>query len=800
MDPNGLGSEVVTLNTDPLKSLSSTHSSILPKQLSGPELSQLHHAFAHSSIFGKQSSKDQEGEGQAQERDNPQRMVHNLFENPNGDPCFQLLQGYSAPAKSLPEPPMVPFSVPVYPVQQPSRKNDLPFQGVGDPDEGYENAGTVDAVLGEASLGFSVQSPPELGTENLHGRIGFERSHSSSASEYLAGLEYTSGDKRDSLDNERNITERSVHINVDIRHVLHEAHNRNPRLHGQGDSSTAMGVGDTIFTSAEFKRIYKDLIRQHQPNVVVLTETRVSGQKAHQIVSNLGFPKFHTFEPMGYLGGGDFNEILSPDEKWGVRDASLSRIKDFQDCLDACGLTDMGFSGPKYTWYNKRPNGQIVFERSDHNPMLLRSRPSQGNRNAQPFRCERIWINHLDFLNVLQEAWGTIGNLSSKLGVLKNKAIEWNKVSLGNIFQKKKTLIRRLNSTGTAINSRPSPQLALLEQELSNQYREVLLTEEELWASKARIDWLQLGDGNSKFFLTSVISRRRQNRILGLKNNVGEWIHDPVEIKSLIVSYFVDCFSPSQVFYIPSHICHPNAHLALSGIDCNIPNLEEVKSALWDLKPFKSARVDGFQPGFFQKYWDIVDTSISNKIQEVKEPVIVNWQTPPKGWWKINIDGSCFTPSDDIVAGGVIRDHCGNWILGFSKYIGVGSILCAELWSVLFGLELARRAEGVNIIVESDSLVAINLINDLNMPSSHHYFPLISRYRSFLALFNEVRFTHKFREVNQVADTLAKYGVQSKCDLTCFRMAPPFLAHVFWRDYFGHSFIRGSSSVVIDAG
>ncbi|KAF7816694.1 reverse transcriptase [Senna tora] len=887
-----------------------------------------------------------------------------------------------------------------------------------------------------------------------------------------------------------------------------------------------------------------------------------------------------------WLVGGDFNEILSSDEKWG---------------------------GPKFTWCNKRPNGQIVFERldrflgnaawvnlfphsvnfhlprirSDHNPMLLRSRPIQGNRNARPFRCERIWINHPDFLNVVQEAWGPSGNLSSKLVALKIKAIEWNRVSLGNIFHKKKILTRRLNGIGIAMNSRPSPQLALLEQELSIQYRKILLSEEELWASKARLDWLHLGDGNTKFLLTSVINRRRQNRILGLKNNMGEWIQDPVEIKNMIVNYFIECFSHSQVTDFPSHLCHPNAHSALSGVNCSIPNLDEIKRALWDLKPFKAAGVDGFQPGFFQKYWDIVGITIINKIQEcdrksveavnrvlssflamsglmvneskssiwfspnssddersmilnaipfrrsvspgtylgfplgkgtkkrdyeniinkirdkefhkpwakvcaarmslnsgkgsvlgkclkvgsewvikgtktilnsgcntnfwlaewstlgnirstisgslnlgeealtvadlripsdkwnwdqfsfvfldsikkfinavpfgasnssdksvwkfdskgvftlnsaykaiesskcspsspnltwiwklkchrrqkffiwlcvkdalphksnlfhrginlnafcslcgnqiesmehifklcpvsskvwefaapnlnfildddmvswirknsfastqvqfqvphgtlfiyvlqqiwffrnnaifnnkdfdvplcfrnalskaaefshlagnfgsglVKEPVIIKWQVPPEGWWKINTDGSCHTPSYDIAAGGVIRDHSGNWILGFSKYIGGGPILCAELWAILFGLEQARRIGGAKVIVESDSLAAINLISDLNIPASHHYFPIISRCRSSLALFDDATLTHKFREVNQVADALAKFVVQSKCELTCFQSAPPFLAQAFWSDYFGHSFFRGRSFSFIDAG
>ncbi|KAF7809368.1 reverse transcriptase [Senna tora] len=60
-----------------------------------------------------------------------------------------------------------------------------------------------------------------------------------------------------------------------------------------------------------------------------------------------------------------------------------------------------------------------------------------------------------------------------------------------------------------------------------------------------------------------------------------------------------------------------------------------------------------------------------------KAPVLVSWISPPTGWW--NIDGSCTSLSNNIAAGVIIRDYCGNWVLGFSKFLGGGTILCAEL-------------------------------------------------------------------------------------------------------------------------
>ncbi|KAF7816695.1 hypothetical protein G2W53_030664 [Senna tora] len=264
-----VSSELIKLQLD----VSSVKKALYSMDPNGLENETPHHAIPHPPVSDKQGPKDQEGKRQAQERNNSQRMVRDLPENSNGDPCLQLLQGLPASTESFPKARVVPLPVSVRALQRPSSKADIPFQGLGEPDGGYENAGTVDAVLGKAGVGCSVQSSPESGTEGLHGCVGSERPHPGPASEYYAGSEYPSGDKRspisskttggvlreyhgaNSLDSERDATERSIHNNFyvspnrkRVRHVLYEARNRNSRLHDQGDPSTAMGVGDTVFS------------------------------------------------------------------------------------------------------------------------------------------------------------------------------------------------------------------------------------------------------------------------------------------------------------------------------------------------------------------------------------------------------------------------------------------------------------------------------------------------------------------------------------------------------------------------
>lgn len=65
------------------------------------------------------------------------------------------------------------------------------------------------------------------------------------------------------------------------------------------------------------------------------------------------------------LFGGDFNEILSYDEKEGGADSERRAIFDFRDTLDECCLRDLGFEGQWYTWERGLTASTMVRERLD---------------------------------------------------------------------------------------------------------------------------------------------------------------------------------------------------------------------------------------------------------------------------------------------------------------------------------------------------------------------------------------------------------------------------------------------------
>ncbi|XP_061338257.1 uncharacterized protein LOC133285098 [Gastrolobium bilobum] len=81
--------------------------------------------------------------------------------------------------------------------------------------------------------------------------------------------------------------------------------------------------------------------------------------------------------------------------------------------------------------------------------------------------------------------------------------------------------------------------------------------------------------------------------------------------------------------------------------------------------------------------------------------------------------------------GGAFRDDAGRWVAGFSRNLGRGSALRAEIWGLLSGIEMAWDLGCRKLWIEGDSKVAINLITSGCDPC-HPVAALIKRINSLL--------------------------------------------------------------------
>lgn len=62
---------------------------------------------------------------------------------------------------------------------------------------------------------------------------------------------------------------------------------------------------------------------------------------------------------------GDFNKVLTGEDKLGGSAINIHRALKFKECLDKCRMIDLGFFGLRYTWSNRRPLTHLIQERID---------------------------------------------------------------------------------------------------------------------------------------------------------------------------------------------------------------------------------------------------------------------------------------------------------------------------------------------------------------------------------------------------------------------------------------------------
>ncbi|XP_009774155.1 uncharacterized protein LOC107768948 [Nicotiana tabacum] len=95
---------------------------------------------------------------------------------------------------------------------------------------------------------------------------------------------------------------------------------------------------------------------------------------------------------------------------------------------------------------------------------------------------------------------------------------------------------------------------------------------------------------------------------------------------------------------------------------------------------------------------------------------IVYWQKPHVGWVKLNVDGCSKGNPSPAGGGGLIRDHHGILIEAFAEFYRDCSCNIAEAKAMMRGIKMCISKGFTNVIVESDSLILLNLIKRIRNP------------------------------------------------------------------------------------
>jgi hypothetical protein len=236
---------------------------------------------------------------------------------------------------------------------------------------------------------------------------------------------------------------------------------------------------------------------------------------------------------------GDFNEALSQDEHFGSSNRSDSQIQLFKDCLTDCGLSDMGFSGPMFTWTNKQENESnirvrldravangeflalfdeysvenVITTTSDHYAVFIDLKKHSDEHATRPvktgFRYEAAWLRSPDYRPMLERAWedNSVGTVSlqstwTKLQRVGTSLAQWSIDSFGSVRKEINRLERRLKFLRLAPWGSGSEEIKDIERSLCEMFER----EEVMARQRSRVDWLKEGDRNTSFFHSRICS------------------------------------------------------------------------------------------------------------------------------------------------------------------------------------------------------------------------------------------------------------------------------------------------------
>ncbi|KAL5775565.1 hypothetical protein ACOSP7_013122 [Xanthoceras sorbifolium] len=107
--------------------------------------------------------------------------------------------------------------------------------------------------------------------------------------------------------------------------------------------------------------------------------------------------------------------------------------------------------------------------------------------------------------------------------------------------------------------------------------------------------------------------------------------------------------------------------------------------------------------------------------------------------------------------GCVVRNSDKVWLAGFAMKKGVGSMLGDKLWNILKGLKLAWKMGWSKVIVETDSMEAVDCLK-ITYVDNHPLWGIIQNCRTLIKVDWYCHISHVFREGNGVASGLALMG------------------------------------------
>ncbi|WMV50073.1 hypothetical protein MTR67_043458, partial [Solanum verrucosum] len=338
----------------------------------------------------------------------------------------------------------------------------------------------------------------------------------------------------------------------------------------------------------------------------------------------------------------------SNEEKLGGMPYNMNKSFEFIGVIEACGLTDLGYTWLPFTWCNHRDAKARVWKRldrsmvndkwldvmpqttienmssvgSDHSPLLLEMvKTNKGH--TKYFKFLHCWVDNVNFLNTVQQSWdkATTGDpmwkLHKKMKRLTSTLSSWSKQEYGDIFTKVWEFEETIRKSEEELMTNNTKVLRQELHQMNATYIRYLKLEESILKQKTELQWFQEGDANTKYFHALMRGRRRRLFLhkICIENEV--WIQGEEQIAQASCDYYQHQLTgqndriDERILQFILTIITPDQNEMLQAV----PTIDELRHVVFSMNPYSVAGPDGIGGKFYQACWSIIEEDLLAAVQ-----------------------------------------------------------------------------------------------------------------------------------------------------------------------------------------
>ncbi|VFQ76078.1 unnamed protein product [Cuscuta campestris] len=333
---------------------------------------------------------------------------------------------------------------------------------------------------------------------------------------------------------------------------------------------------------------------------------------------------------------GDFNTVLKQDEKIGGNPVSWEEVRPFQDCLNLCGLEDLPFEGPRFTWTNNQDYDKRIYSKldrvlgninwmcnfdykvyfkergiSDHSPMIIQK--MEQFKAGHHFRFCDMWTLDPQFPLLVADVWDQehkdypMYQVIQKLKQLKGPLKKLNKSKFQNLDSQIDQIRTKLHIVQADQRANSSnTNLAKFEKELTQELHQKLIASFLMKCQQSKADWITYGDQDTKLFHAWVKKRRAQTHLTAIAKEDGEVVEGKTKVAKVLVEFYQNQLGRTmETEDINPNIISMGNTLSIDQQLALIAPItpDEIKTSLFEIPNNKSPGPDGFSSGFFKNQW-----------------------------------------------------------------------------------------------------------------------------------------------------------------------------------------------------